>query len=339
VKDTRSIQHPDDDASNTGNALELRLPSPKCTPGTYACTAPFSDGILICGPDANWQVSSLCCGTNTCDPEGVAHCECSPEPHSLGTDEDATHNNNAIEQRSDLGMGCTPATYGCTDNQDAITVCDLNGQWHLAALCCGPGTCNIIPLQPNVPYCTYCNGPSVPHTETNSTHVKPAVAELDYEESCEPATYQCTRRYADALEVCGLDRKWKLVATCCGVHTCQISPFLEVPLCNCPNGSRSLDASAHEEETPSIQQVISDDPSAAACSPGTFQCRAPYVFGQLQVCNSLGVWQVSSNCCGPYTCIITQGDIPAHCECSPKPQTLETVAAPSTMSVAVSTKV
>jgi hypothetical protein len=285
VKDTRSIQHPDDDASNTGNALELRLPSPK------------------------------------------------------GTGEDASNNNNALEQRSHLDMGRTPATYDCAARHDAIMVCDLNGEWQLAALCCGHNTCKMKPSQPNVPYCTTCNGPSVSHTETNSTHVKPAVAELDYEESCEPSTYQCTRRYADALEVCGLDRKWKLAATCCGVHTCQISPFLEVPVCNCSSDSRFLDASAHEEETPSIQQVISDDPSAAACSPGTFQCRAPYVFGQLQVCNSLGVWQVSSNCCGPYTCIIAQGDIPAHCECSPKPQTLETGAAPPTMSVAVSTKV
>jgi hypothetical protein len=253
-------------------------------------------------------------------------------------DEDATHNNNALEQRSDLDMGCTPATYGCNDNRDAITVCDLNGQWHLAALCCGTETCSIVPSQPNAPYCTYCKGTFNPNSHGNSTRMTPAVAELDQEESCEPATYQCTRPYANALEVCGSDGKWKLAATCCGVHTCHVAPLLEVPMCNCTKESRSLDASAPEEVIPDIQQVESEDPSAA-CSPGTFQRRQSYVYGQLQVCNSLGVWQVSSNCCGPYTCIVAQGDTPAHCECSPKLQSLETIAAPSTMSVAVSTKI
>jgi hypothetical protein len=261
-----------------------------------------------------------------------------PESHSLGMDKDVTHNNNALEQRLDLDVGCKPATYGCTDNRDAITVCDLNGQWHLAALCCGPKTCGIVPSQPNVPYCTYCHGLFHPNSHGNSTRITRAVAELDHEESCEPATYQCTRRYADALEVCGSDRKWKLAATCCGVHTCHVASLLEVPMCNCTKESHSLDASAHEEETPGIQQVESEDPSAA-CSPGAFRCRQPFVYGQLQVCNSLGFWQVSSNCCGPCTCIVAQGDVPAHCECRSNPQTLGIIAAPSTMSVAMSTKV
>jgi hypothetical protein len=414
-----------EDLHDIDHALEQQSSASSCTPGTYVCTAPFSDGILVCGPDSTWQVSSTCCGVNTCDPTGVAHCKCNPqsraldtdkdathdrhalepllpdcvpgqfvchtpqydailvcaadkqwklsalccgnnscdstndahckcspnprslfldtdkdathsnpEPRSLqlGTGEDATYNNHALEQRQIIGTGCKPAEYGCTAKFDAIWVCDLKGQKHIAALC-RPGRCGV-PRGGRTMYCIPPgSGLSDAQTDGDSTNSIPAVSDLDYEESCEPATYQCTRRYADALEVCGEDRKWKLAAECCGVHTCQIPPLFGVPMCNCT----SLDISVPEEETPRIRQVdirqVESENPDAVCTPGTFQCRQPYSYGQLQVCNSLGVWQISSNCCGPYTCVVEQNNIPAHCYCSPKPQTLETIAVPPTKSV------
>jgi hypothetical protein len=421
--DTLSPLSPSTDGDRT-DSLEPQFPNTTCNPGTYACTAPFSDGILVCGQDGTWQVSSMCCGVNTCDPTGVAHCKCNPQSRALDTDKDATHDkhalepllpdcvpgqfvchtpqydailvcaadkqwklsalccgnnscdptngahckcspnprslflntdkdvthsspgprslqlgvgedatdNHALEQRQIIGTGCTPAEYGCTAKFDAIWVCDLKGQKHIAALC-RPGRCGV-PRGGRTMYCIPpSSGPSDAQKDGDSMNSILAVADLDYEESCEPATYQCRRRYADALEVCGEDRKWKLAAKCCGVHTCQIPPLFGVPMCNCT----SLDTFVPEEETPRIRQVdirqVESENPDAVCTPGTFQCRQPYTYGQLQVCNSLGVWEISSNCCGPYTCVVEQNNIPAHCYCSPKPQTLETIVAPLTKSV------
>ncbi|KAH6483475.1 hypothetical protein HBI55_220310 [Parastagonospora nodorum] len=51
---------------------------------------------------------------------------------------------------------------------------------------------------------------------------------------------------------------------------------------------------------------------------GTFSCRQPFVDGDLLVCGVNGVWQISSHCCGPYTCYDPPGDEQPHCECGPK---------------------
>jgi hypothetical protein len=83
--------------------------------------------------------------------------------------------------------------------------------------------------------------------------------------------------------------------------------------------ARSIDAPK------AIQDEESRFPSGN-CTPGTFRCRQPFVFGHLQVCGHDGVWQISSQCCGPYTCIDPPGDEPPHCECSPKTRSIDAVS-------------
>ncbi|KAH7090519.1 hypothetical protein FB567DRAFT_520042 [Paraphoma chrysanthemicola] len=60
------------------------------------------------------------------------------------------------------------------------------------------------------------------------------------------------------------------------------------------------------------------------CTPGTYRCRQPFLYGHLEVCNPESVWVISSLCCGPYTCEDPVGDTPAHCLCSPSQLGAET---------------
>jgi hypothetical protein len=201
----------------------------------------------------------------------------------------------------------------------------------LAALCCGKNTCNHPPTTPNVPHCVYCNRDPLPlETDQNATHSSHAVEKAGFVPSCEPGTYQCTRRYADSIEVCGQDKKWRLAATCCGIQPCEVPSTLEVPQCNCSPSPRSLDASAPKAEIRlDDTQYMASDYASTQCTPGTYQCRQPFLTGHLQVCNAQGVWQISSECCGPYTCYDAPGDEPAHCMCTPEARTLDAIRSPS----------
>jgi hypothetical protein len=67
-----------------------------------------------------------------------------------------------------------------------------------------------------------------------------------------------------------------------------------------------------------VSEDIQDGEPGGKCSPGTFSCRQPFVDGDLLVCGVNGVWQISSHCCGPYTCYDPPGDEQPHCECVPK---------------------
>jgi hypothetical protein len=95
--------------------------------------------------------------------------------------------------------------------------------------------------------------------------------------------------------------------------------------CDCrglPGGPPALPQDTRSIKTlEKISEDNLDTPSSDVsgnCSPGTYQCRQPFVLGDLQVCGSDGIWQISDHCCGPYTCYDPPGDEQPHCQCSPK---------------------
>jgi hypothetical protein len=183
-------------------------------------------------------------------------------------DSGATHSGHDLDQLNHEPE-CKRGTYRCTQpDRDAIEVCGADLKWTFAATCCGPETCNNPPVNPNVPYCTYCDANlSSPGSDGNATREVDTIEELD---------------------------------------------------------SRSLEISAPEAETTRSQHMTSVEPSAQ-CSPGTYQCRQPFTTGHLQVCNTEGVWQISNECCGAYTCYDPPGDEPARCECQPEHRRLEAI--------------
>jgi hypothetical protein len=92
-----------------------------------------------------------------------------------------------------------------------------------------------------------------------------------------------------------------------------------------PEGSlNSHSTNTVEQATKAVQDTVADVPSAG-CTHGTYRCRQPFVLGHLQVCGSDGVWQISNECCGPYTCVDPPGNEPPHCECSRKSRSISSV--------------
>jgi hypothetical protein len=114
--------------------------------------------------------------------------------------------------------------------------------------------------------------------------------------------------------------------------------------CDCrslPGGPPALqyDATHSNNAVEHAREVTLDAASVVhegECTPGTYRCRQPFVTGDLQVCSADGVWQISSHCCGPYTCYDAPGDEGPHCQCRAEDRAIDpAVASPSDQAVEV----
>jgi hypothetical protein len=203
-------------------------------------------------------------------------------------------------------------------------MCGADKKWTLAAMCCGAGTCNHPPINPNVPYCTYCKAslPS-PDTDQNTNHDSHAVEEFDPipsespSASFTPGAYQCRQPFTTGhLQVCNADGVWQISNECCGPYTCYDAPGDEPAHCMCQPEPGALGAiqKPASEKAVNVPQHNGRLEQRDGCKRGTYACNLPET-ATLCVCNAVGQWVLANDCCGLHTCY--QGDTPgtAYCLC------------------------
>ncbi|KAH7075616.1 hypothetical protein BKA63DRAFT_412898, partial [Paraphoma chrysanthemicola] len=169
---------------------------------------------------------------------------------------------------------------------------------------------------------------------------------------CVPGQFWCDQTNFDWIILCDLAGEWRKVLYCGttleGAGCCRgpSNPSEQSPTCECPGLSGGTPALSHESspidskftqprtiessnKTPTMmEEKRTEEPQ---CTPGTYRCRQPFVYGHLEVCNPESVWVISSLCCGPYTCEDPVGDTPAHCLCSPSHPGAETDLSPRSL--------
>jgi hypothetical protein len=132
-----------------------------CTPGTYRCKQPFSQGWLqVCDSNRAWILASECCGPYTCvDEPGdtPATCVCGHQPRSVDAPSLPSSDKAAdVQQAEQASDGCKPGTYSCLAPDTApLMVCNSLGNWQVSDVCCGMKTCRQ-GSTPGTAYCT-CN--------------------------------------------------------------------------------------------------------------------------------------------------------------------------------------
>jgi hypothetical protein len=116
------------------------------------------------------------------------------------------------------------------------------------------------------------------------------------------------------------------------VHSCRSSSIPSgYAACDCrslPGGPPTFqyDAARSIDTIEQVREVTRDAVpivQKGECTPGTYRCRQPFTIGDLQFCNAVGVWQISSHYCGPYTCYDAPGDEGPHCQCRPEARSLD----------------
>ncbi|KAF1916811.1 hypothetical protein BDU57DRAFT_548437 [Ampelomyces quisqualis] len=191
----------------------------RCTPGTYRCKPPFTQGWLqVCGQDRIWYLANQFCGPYTCvDIPGdeLPRCECSRKPRSLEI-ESAPASDEAtatpqLDQATEQTAGCQPGT--------------SQGEWQVSDTCCGLHTCR----QGVDPGTAYCNCPKVLHSFEKSLPARSLGDSLaqptsgpedpDEPEFCTPGRFTCGDSDSKVY-TCNIKGNWQLSATCTLDHTC-----------------------------------------------------------------------------------------------------------------------
>jgi hypothetical protein len=123
------------------------------------------------------------------------------------------------------------------------------------------------------------------------------------------------------------------------VHSCRSSSIPSgYAACDCrslPVGPPTLqhDAARSIDTIEQVREVTRDAVpivQKGEYTPGTYRCRQPFTIGDLQFCNAVGVWQISSHYCGPYTCYDAPGDEGPRCQCRPEARSTLLLLRPQT---------
>lgn len=206
-------------------------PLERCTPGTYRCKPPFTQGWLqVCGPDRIWYLANYCCGPYACvDTPGhePPRCECGSKPRWLEID--GTSASDKAASTSDLNKaehptpaGCNPGTYSCTSPGTALLmVCNPQGVWKLSDTCCRVHTCRQ-GVDPGTAYCNCAHiMKSLPARLLSSSLAQPTSGPEDPDEPefCSPGRFTCGDS-GRKVYACNIKGNWELSATCTSGHVC-----------------------------------------------------------------------------------------------------------------------
>jgi hypothetical protein len=202
-------------------------------PGSYACGLDHGS-VWICGPDGVWQLSSLCCGRDSCvdgPTHGTAHCTCRKEELSIEPAKNETSiappnqitrifimdkSNRTVEARQD----CDPGTYGCAHgDNDMLATCKADGTWTLSNMCCGPSSCVVGPGYGDA-HCSCRRKPRSLEPLIFSFDPNKGPNDPDEPELCTPGRYTCGD-LSSKIYVCNFKGNWELSAICGSGTICQ----------------------------------------------------------------------------------------------------------------------
>jgi hypothetical protein len=202
-------------------------------PGSYACGLDHGS-VWVCGPVGVWQLSSLCCGRDSCvdgPTHGTAHCTCREEELSIGSTNNETSVpalnrsprifimdklNHTVEAR----QNCDPGTYGCAHgDNDMLATCKADGTWTLSNMCCGPNSCIVGPGYGDA-HCSCRREPRSIEPSTSSFDPSKGPNDLDEPELCTPGRYTCGD-FSSRIYICNFKGNWELSAICGSATTCQ----------------------------------------------------------------------------------------------------------------------
>ncbi|KAF2036266.1 hypothetical protein EK21DRAFT_106370 [Setomelanomma holmii] len=258
----------------------------KCKPGDYWCYPYDYSWLIICDANGVWQWSAYCgkngiygCCQGSKDPSPDHRCDCRPpSSRQLIADVDIKRATDEVTV-AETAQECSPGQFWCDQtNFDWIIVCGQNGKWQISSYC----------GKTSQGY-GCCRGSSIPGGSPSCdcrslpggppTHLRDA-------QHIDPVTAEST---TDA----------------------NVAQNLESTAVSTPE-ARSTDDGNDDRGVPRAET-----PQEGECTPGTYRCRQPFIYGQIQLCDSQGVWYISAVCCGPYTCYDPPGDEPPRCECGP----------------------